>query len=537
MKPIVHTIASIVVSSLLFAGAAQAATPKPGEKLAQDQTFIYRVLDESPTLDPQLIEDVGGSEIARDLFEGLITQNPDGTLRPGVAKSWQANDARNIYTFHLRDNARWSNGDPVTAHDFVYAWRRLVDPAMSSYYAGYMQLMSVKNAADIVNGKKPTSALGVKALDDHTFQVELDDSLPYFPSMVVHTSTMPVPQKVVEKLGNQWTKPGNLVGNGAYVLTEHVINERMVRVRNPKYWDNEHTIINKVISLVINEDNQALQRFKANELYKTEVPSGQFKRLKKQYPEQTHSNPRLCSYYYLFNTQKPPFDDYRVREALSYAINRDIIVRNILGAGQIPAYTFTPAATANFQVPDVEFGKLTQKQRNQKAKALLKEAGFGPDNPLKPTILYNTSEGHKKIAIAIRQMWKQALGINATLENQEWKTYLTTRHQGNFEVARAAWCGDYNEASTFLDLMRSGSEQNDGKYNNPEVDKLLAEAKTMSEPSANYTRIEEIIATDFPIAPIYHYTAALMLKPWVKGWPFRNVEENWYSKDLYILAH
>ena len=537
MNPIIHPVVTILFTSLIFFNTTQAAMPKPGEKLAKEQTFTYRVLDESPTLDPQLIEDVSASDVARDLFEGLLTQNADGTLRPGVALSWEANKAKNVYTFHLRKNARWSNGDPVTAHDFVYAWRRLPDPKLASYYASYMELMSVKNAKAIIKGEKPTTALGVKALDDYTFQVELEQSLPYFPAMVVHTSTMPVPQKVVEKLGNQWTKPGNMVSNGAYVLKQHIINERMVRVRNPMYWDNEHTLIDKVVALVINEDNQALSRFQANELDKTEVPSGQYKRLKKQMPDETHSNPRLCSYYYLFNTQRKPYDDPRVRRALSYAINRQIITKNILGAGQIPAYTFTPAATANFKVPDVEFGKLTQKQRNAKARALLAEAGFGPGNPLKPTILYNTSEGHKKIAIAIRQMWKQALGINATLENQEWKTYLTTRHQGNFEIARAAWCGDYNEASTFLDLVRTESDQNDGKYSNAEVDRLLKQAKTMDNPNPNYTRIEEIIATDFPIAPIYHYTSTLMLKPWVKGWPFKNVEENWYSKDMYILAH
>ncbi len=528
---------SLIFASLMLISTAQAATPKPGEKLAKDQTFTYRMLDESPTLDPQLIEDVAASTVARDLFEGLLTQNADGTLRPGVAERWETNDTKNVYTFYLRKNARWSNGDPVTAHDFVYAWRRLPDPKLASYYASFMELMSVKNAKAIIKGEMPPTALGVKALDDYTFQVELEDSLPYFPAMVVHTSTMPVPQKVVEKLGNQWTKPGNMVSNGAYMLKQHVINERQVRVRNPMYWDNENTIIDKVVALIINDENQAYNRYQAGELDKTEVPTGQYKRLKKKMPQEVHSNPRLCSYYYMFNTKKAPYDDIRVRKALSYAINRDVITRNILGAGQIPAYTFTPGATANFHVPDVEFGKLTQKQRNAEAKKLLAEAGYGPGNPLKPTILYNTSEGHKKIAIAIRQMWKQALGINATLENQEWKTYLTTRHQGNFEIARAAWCGDYNEASTFLDLVRSESDQNDGKYNNPEVDRLLKQAKTMEDPNPNYTRIEEIIATEFPIAPIYHYTGVLLLKPWVKGWPHHNVEENWYSKDMYITAH
>jgi len=524
--------------SIAFSSAHAAKNhPVTGEALAEDQTFIYRELDEFPSFDPQLIESVSESAVARDLFEGLFNHTPEGKLTPGVALRWETNDAKNVYTFYLRQNAKWSNGDPVTAHDFVYAWQRLVDPKLASYYSSYMELMSVKNAADIIKGKKPPSSLGVKAVDDFTFQAELSTPIPYFPIMLAHASTMPVPKKVVEKLGDQWTKPGIMVGNGAYVLTEHVINERLVRVRNPMYWDNENTIIDKVIALIINDENQAFNRYQAEEVHRTEVPTGQYKRQKKQRPDETFSNPRLCSYYYMFNTTKAPYDDIRVRKALGYAIERNIITKNILQAGQIPGFTFTPGSTANFQLPEVDFSKMTQKERNEKAKKLLEEAGYGPGNPLKPTILYNTSEGHKKIAIAIRQMWKKNLGVLATLENQEWKTYMNNRHQQNFEVARAAWCGDYNEASTFLDLVRSDSDQNDGKYANQEVDKLIASAKTMSDPNPVYTRIEEIIASEAPITPIYHYTNVFMLKPFVKGWPHKNVENRWYSKDMYITAH
>ena len=532
-------IAALVAGSSLTISSANAAKTHPvtGEALAEDQTFIYRELDEFPSFDPQLIESVSESAVARDLFEGLFNQTPDGKLTPGVALRWEANDAKNVYTFYLRKNAKWSNGDAVTAHDFVFAWQRLVDPKLASFYSSYMELMSVKNASEIIKGKKPPSSLGVKALDDFTFQAELNDSLPYFPTMLAHASTMPAPRKVIEKLGDQWTKPGQMVGNGAYVLTEHVINERLVRVRNPLYWDNENTIIDKVIALIINDDNQAFNRYQAGEVLKTEVPTGQYKRQKKQRPDETYSDPRLCSYYYMFNTLKPPFNDIRVRKALSYAIDREIITKNILQAGQIPGYTLTPGSTANFQLPDIDFAKMTKKQRLAKAKALLAEAGYGPDNPLKPTILYNTSEGHKKIAIAIRQMWKKSLGVLAILENQEWKTYMNNRHQQNFEIARAAWCGDYNEASTFLDLVRSDSDQNDGKYNSPAVDKLIADAKTMSNPNPNYTKIEEFIAAEAPITPIYHYTNVIMLKPYVKGWPHQNVEAKWYSKNMYITAH
>lgn len=537
MKRLNPRLISALICSLLMFSSAHAANKHPltGETLAEEQVFTYRLLDESPTIDPQLIEDVSGSAMARDFYEGLLTQKADGTLAPGVALRWESNEEKNIYTFYLRDNAKWSNGDPVTAHDFAYAWRRLVDPATASEYATYLDLMAVKNAAEIVTGKKPPSELGVRAIDDLTFEVTLDASIPYLPAMVVHTSVMPANQKVIEKFGKEWTKAENFVGNGAYVLKEWILNERMVRVRNPLYWNNDSTIIDKVVALVINDENQAYNRYQAGEVDRTEVPSGQYPRLEKALPDEAHSDPRLCSYYYLVNTLKKPFDDIRIRKALSYAINRDVIVNNILKAGQIPAFSFTPGSTANFTVPEIAISKVSQKERVNLAKQLLADAGYGPGKPLKVTILYNTSEGHKKIAIAIRQMWK-AIGVETTLENQEWKTYLTTRHEGNFEVARAAWCGDYNEASTFLDLVRSDSEHNDGKYNNPQVDRLLDEAHTMSDPNPNYKKIEEIITEEYPILPIYHYTNVFMLKTRVKGWPHQNVENNWYSKDLYIVA-
>ncbi len=535
----IRRLLTLVFLSLLVSIPAQAAKKHPvtGEELADEQVFTYNMGAEPPSIDPQLVEDVTGSAIARDLFEGLLTQKADGTLAPGVATSWEVSDNKKTYTFHLRDNARWSNGDPVTAHDFVYAWRRAVDPKLASPYSGYMRLMSIENAADIIEGKKPVEELGVKALDDLTFQVRLSNPLPYFPTMVVHTTTMPTHRATIEKYGDKWTRPGNMVSNGAYTLKEHVLNERLVRVRNPMYWNDKNTIIDKVVALVINDENQAFNRYQAGELDMAGVPTGQYKRLKKKMPDEVYSVPRLCSYYYALNVEKKPLDDVRVRKALAYAVNRDIITRNILQAGQIPAYTFTPGSTANFEVPEVPYAKMTQKERDAKARELLEQAGYDRSNPLEVTILYNTSEGHKKIAIAISQMWKRALGVKTTLENQEWKTFLNTRDVGDFQIARAAWCGDYNEASTFLELMMSNSEYNDSNYKNPEVDRLMEESKTMDDPNPNYTRVEEIIAEDFPIIPIYHYTNTFLLKPYLKGWPFGNVENNWYSRNLYVVKH
>ena len=531
--------ALMVMSAFALASPALAASPMAGEKLADNQTFTYSIIDEFTSVDPQIVEDVSGSDIIRDLFEGLFNQDKEGNLVPGVATSYDVSDDKLTYTFHLRDNAKWSDGKPVTAGDFVYAWRRLADPNTASPYQWFISIMSLKNGDAVQAGDLPPEELGVKALDDQTLEVTLSQPIPYFVLTTTHASTFPTPKWVIDKYGVDWTKPGNIVSNGAYVLTEHVPNERSVRERNPMYWNNDETVIEKVTALVINDENIALQRYLAGELDRTGVPTGQYPALKEKYPDQAVSVPSLCSYYYMFNLRPdaPEWQkDARVRKALSYAIDRDIIVDKILQGGQIPAYTFTPGATAGFTVPQVDYAGMTQDERNAAAKAMMDEAGFGAGNPLDLTLVYNTSEGHKKIAIAVSQMWKQTLGVNVTLENMEWKTFLQARSNGDFDVARGGWCGDYNEASTFLDLVTTNSGYNDSKYSNPEVDKLMADAKTADNPQPNYTRVEEILAEDMPIIPIYHYASVFMLNPQLKGWPYENVEQNWYSREFYKVA-
>ncbi|RYG89519.1 peptide ABC transporter substrate-binding protein [Loktanella sp. IMCC34160] len=520
---------------------AQATHPVTGEALADVQEFTYRVLDEHSSTDPGLVEDVSGSEIIRDLFEGLMNQDADGNLVPGVATGYTVSDDKMTYTFSLRDDAKWSNGDPVTANDFVYAWRRAASPELASPYSWYMSLMSIENVDAVIGGEAPLEDLGVEATDDHTLVVHLSQPLPYFAQMVTHSTTFPVHQATVEAHGTEWTKPGNIVSNGAYVLTEHVPQERSVRERNPMYWDNDNTIIEKVTALVINDENNALTRFLAGELDRTEVPAGQFPRLQEEHPNEAISFPSLCSYYYMFNLRDgapEALQDPRVRKALSLAINRDVIVDNVLAGGQTAAYTFTPGATASFTVPDVPTASMTQDERNAMAQELMAEAGYGPDNPLSTSIVYNTSDAHRSIAVAVSQMWKQTLGVEAELANMEWQTFLEARSNGDFQIARGGWCGDYNEASTFLDLMQSESGYNDSKFVSAEVDSLLAEAKTSDDPNPLYTRVEEIIDAEAPIAPIYHYANVYMMDENLVGsWPVQNVQQNWYSKDLYFTAN
>jgi oligopeptide transport system substrate-binding protein len=538
-KPTKLTLIALLASTMLT-GPVSADNHVPSDvTLAADQTFTYRVLDEHSSVDPQVVEDVSGSEIVRDLFEGLMNQDANGNLVPGVATGFEVNADNTVYTFTLRDDAKWSNGDTVTAGDFVYAWQRAADPALSSPYQWFIELMSINNAGEVISGDKQPTELGVRAVNDQTFEVTLSAPLPYFPQMTTHSTTFPAPRAIIEKHGTEWTKPENIVSNGAYVLTEHLPQERSVRERNSMYWDNANTTIDKVVALVINDENVALTRFKAGELDRTEVPAGQFPRLSAENPDVAISFPRLCNYYYTFNlSDSGPevFKDIRVRKALSLAVDRKIITEKVLAGGQPEAYTFTPAAVAGFAPPTTEMASMSQAERDAMAVTLLAEAGYNAENPLTFDMMYNTSESHKKIAVAMSQMWKQKLGVQANLANLEWKVFLETRGNQDFQLARGAWCGDYNEASTFLDLLDSKSGYNDGKFNNTELDGLLKQAKMATDTTDLYTKVEEIIASEMPVIPIYHYAGVYMMDSDVGNWPVGNVEQNWYSKNLYKIA-
>ena len=531
--------AAAAAVALTFAAGAEAAGTHPatGETLARDQGFTYRLLDQFPTLDPQLNEDVSGFHVIRDLFEGLLNQDADGRLVPGVATRYAASEGNTVYTFTLRSDARWSNGDPVTAHDFVYAWRRAVDPATASPYGWYVALTQMANAKQILSGEKPPETLGVSAPDDHTLVARLDRPLPYFPAMTTYATLFPVHRATVEAHGQGWTAPGRMVSNGAYVLTEMVLNEFHRRVKNPLYWDAGRVIVDRVTGLVINDSNQALTRYRAGELDHLEpLPPGQFPALRKELPDEAKSVPRLCSYYYAINHTKSgnaALGDVRVRRALGLAIDRDVIVRQLLKGGQWPAYNFTHLKTAGFRMPDIAYAKLSQRERDAEARRLFRESGAGG---LTLKLIYNTSESHKQIATVIGQMWKQKLGVRTELANFEWKTYLDIRKNREFDVARSGWCGDYNEASTFLDLLTTSHGANDGGYSNTQVDALMRRSRTARDPSGIYVEVEKILADDMAIIPIYHYANTFLLKSDIRGWPYDNVENNWYSRTLYRVA-
>ncbi len=532
------TLCAVTISAGI--SGAMAAQVPPSTALAEKQEIVRHIKDEPASLNPIKAVGLPEAQVARDLFEGLVNQDAHGKVIPGVATRWQTSDNQ-TYIFTLRKDAHWSNGDPVTAKDFVYSWQRLVDPKSLSPFAWFAQLAGIQNAEEIIAGKLPIDKLGVVAVDDHTLKVQLNKPVPYFVSLTANFSLFPVPKAVVEQYGNDWTKVGNLVGNGAFKLQERVVNEKLVLVPNNHYWDHKHTVLTKVTFVPINQESNATKRYQAGDIDITEsFPKNMYQKLLKDIPDQVYTPDQLGTYYYAFNTQRAPTNDVRVRKALSYAINRKIIAEKVLGTGEKPAYHFTPDVTAGFKPETSLLQQQSQEELNEQAKALMQAAGYGPNHPLKLTLLYNTSESHQKIAIAVASMWKQTLGVDVKLQNQEWKTYIDSRNTGNFDVVRASWVGDYNEASTFLSLLTSSHSGNIAKFNSPQYDRLLADASRETNPTAltaDYNKAEQMIAAEAPIAPIYQYTNGRLIKPWVKGYPITNPEDVAYSQEMYILKH
>ncbi len=494
---------------------------------------------EPESLDPHKVSGVPESNILRQMFVGLTTTDPDGKTIPGMAESWETTDNK-VWTFKLRD-AKWSNGDPVTAHDFVYSMRRLGDPATASPYATYLADAKVVNAQAVVDGKVKPEELGVKAIDDKTLEITLSEPVPYFPDMLIHTSVKPVNQKVIEAHGDKWTAPENIVVNGPYKLASWQVNERIVLERNPQYYDDAKTTINKVTLLAVSASTTDVQRYKAGEIDITydALPPEQYDQLKKDLGAEVIEPPKLCTYYYEFNHTKAPFNDVRVRKALSLALDRDTIVDGILKQGQKVAYQFTPEATQGMKNFEPEWKSWDKARRIEEAKKLLAEAGYSESNPLKFELLYNTNEQHKTLAVAAAAFWKESLGfVEVNLNNQEWKTYLDTRRSQNHQMARGGWCADYNEASTFLNTFKSDNSSNYGKYNSPTFDQLMTRTLsgdvTPEQRADLYAQAEAELDKDSATIFVYQYTAPRLVKPYIQGFSVVDPLGNWQAKDLSI---
>lgn len=536
-------VAAAIIAALssTMAVSAFAATVPAGVQLAEKQELVRNNGAEVSSLDPHKIEGVPESNVSRDLLEGLVISDVNGKTSPGVAESWDNKDFK-VWTFHLRKDAKWSNGEPVTAQDFVYSWQRLADPKTASPYASYLQYGHLLNIDDIIAGKKSPDTLGVKAIDDHTFEVTLSEAVPYFYKLPVYVAMSPVNKAAVEKFGEKWTQPQNWVGNGAYKLKSWVVNEKMVLERNPQYWDNAHTVINQVTYLPIASEVTDVNRYRSGEIDMTYnyLPIELFQKLKKEIPNEVKVYPYLCTYYYEINNQKPPFNDVRVRTALRLGLSQDILTNKVKNQGDIPAYGFVPPYIDGFKAQTPEWFTWSQEKRNAEAKKLLAEAGYTADKPLTLNLLYNTSDLHKKMAIAAASIWKQNIGVDVKLENQEWKTFLSSRHQGSYDIARGGWCADYNEPSTFLNSMLSDSSSNTAHYKSKEFDALVAKSlqvKTDEERADVYQQAEALLNKDAVIAPVYYYANTRLVKPYVGGLTGKDPQDNVYVKDLYIIKH
>ena len=520
---------------------SQAAAVDPNV-LADTQALVVNNGTEPESLDPHKVSGVPESTLGRQMLEGLTNTDAEGKTIPAMATSWESEDNK-VWTFKLRD-AKWSNDDPVTAEDFVYSMRRLVDPNTASPYSSYLVDAKVVGADKIVDGKAGIETLGVKAIDDKTLQITLSEPVPYFPDMLIHNSVKPVHKKTVEAFGDKWTTPENIVVNGPYKPTQWQINDKIVLTRNASYYDDANTTIDTVTFLPIPSSTTDVARYQAGEIDVTynEIPTEQFASLKEQVGDQLTVSPYLCTYYYEFNTVKPPFNDPKVRRALALALDRDTIADKVIGQGQTAAYQLTPPATNGDIANSPEWSTWDQEKRVTEAKKLLTEAGYSDSNPLTFELLYNTNDNHKKTAVAATSLWKQALGfVDVTLTNKEWKTYLDTRRNGNYQIARAGWCGDYNEASAFLNIAKSDNSGNYGKYNNANFDSLMAQtlkAGVSPEQRANlYKQAEAQLDQDMGLLNIYHYVSPRLVKPYVIGFPTKDILDNWQVKNLSIAKH
>ena len=518
---------------------ALAAQVPPGTALAEKQELVRNNGSEPSSLDPHKVESDVENNIISDLFEGLVSVSPTGEIEPRLAEKWENKD-NTVWTFHLRPGVTWSDGTAITAQDIVWSWQRLVSPLTASPYASYPGNMHIVNGAEIAQGKKAPETLGVKALDDATFEVTLTQPNAAFLAMLAHPSLVPLDKVLISRYGDKWTKPEHIVTSGPYKLSQWVVNERIVAERNPRYWDNAHTVINKVTYLPISSETADVNRYKAGEIdIVYTVPINQFAQLKKTMGDQLDVSPQLATYYYEFNTTRPPFNAPRVRRALNMALDKDIIAEKVLGQGQRPAWLISQPDIGGVKLHNPEYASWPRDKRIAEAKKLLSEAGYNETHPLVFNLLYNTSESHQRIAIAASSMWKKNLGVAAKLQNQEWKTMLDAMHTHNFDAVRYAWIADYDDAATFLNNFRTGDSENTSQYSNPAYDEALRNAAKASDTTARgkfYQQAEDLLGQDVPAIPVYHYVRTHLVKPWVGGFTPDKLGY-YYTKDMYIKKH
>jgi len=503
-----------------------------------EASILHRGLSVDPeSVDPHKSRSVQAAEVLRDIGEGLLSYSATGELVGGAAEEWTVSEDGLTYTFHLRGGAHWSNGDTVTAEDFVFSFRRLVDPDTAAFYA--QMLGSIVNAQAIVAGEKPPSDLGVDAVDERTLVITLDQPTPYLLSLLTYPSTFPVHPGSIAQHGDAFSRPGNLLSNGAYTLDAWEPGSVLKLSRNEQYWNNDETAIDVVNHHVLTQEMTELNRYRAGEIDITgSVPPDSFQQVRSERPAELHIAPYLGVYYYGFNLTKPPFkDNPQLRAALSMAIDRDVLVEKITGRGEEPAYSWVPPGVDNYEPRRLAYADMSQDERNAHARRLVHEAGYGPDNPLQIELRYNTSDTEQRMALAIQSMWKGALGVETTLINEEFQVLLAnTQAREVTQVFRSAWIGDYNDAHTFLNIMEGGNPANQPAYASEEYDSLMQRAAQQVDLGRRRLWLEEaerVLLADHPVIPLYFYVSKHLVSPDVVGWG-DNVLDYHYSQHLSL---
>ncbi len=511
--------------ALLGAGAAalSLAACGGGGDSASDGVVLHRGNVAEPlSLDPHKASGTWENNIIGDMFVGLFTENAAGEPVPGMAESWEVSEDGLTWTFILRE-AEWSDGEPVTAEDFEFAFQRILDPATIAQYASL--LYPIENARAVNTGELPPEEVGVTALDERTLQIRLRFPAPYLPGLLTHYTTFPVPKHVVERVGDQWIQPENIEVNGAYKLAEWRTNNYIHAVRNENFFDNENVCIDEVFYYPTVDMQAAQTRIRNGELdVNTDFAGQNLEFLQREIPDYVRVHPYLGIIYYSFNTNQAPFDDPRVRNALGMAIDRTFIADEILRAGQMPAYSFVPPGVNDYPgTARITWADTPVEERREMARALLEEAGYGPDNPLEFEYTFRATGDNPRIAPVVQADWESiADWVDAEILQIETQIHYDNMRAGDYQLGDGGWIGDYNDAYNFLFLGESTSvPMNYSRYSNPEYDALVEEANTVIDPSvrgAMLAEAEQMLLDDMPIIPVVFYVNKALVNPRVTGW-------------------
>lgn len=496
---------------------------------------------EPQSIDPHIATGVPEHQVITALFEGLTTKNPY-TLEsePGVAESWDISPDGMTYTFYLRQDATWSNGDFLTAEDFRWSWERALTPELASEYS-YMYY-PVLNAEAFTNGRiDDFNEVGVRVIDDYTLEVRLRAPTPYFLQLLDHYSTYPVHRATVEAFGaytdrlSRWSREGNIVSNGPFELTEWVVSSHIRVEKRANYWDADSVALNAIVFYPTENQTTEERMFRDGLIHRTEdVPLDKVPVYLEEDPDTIVIAPYLSSYFYMINTTKPPLNDVRVRKALSMSVDRELLNETVLENIMAPAYFLTPPGTVGYEPP------VTFSYDPEQAKALLSEAGY-PNGEGFPffEILYNTQENHRRIAIAIQEMWRETLNIDVGIINQEWQVYLESTNNMNYDIARRGWVGDYVDPNTYLDMYLTDGGNNMTGFSNVRYDEIMLNEAPFKlnneERFALYTEAETILMENMPIIPIYIYQTKNLKNPDLKGIP-PNIMDHYNWKYVYLEA-